>query len=124
MFQRKNKPFTGDESDPPDFRKLGKKEQPYPYAWKQKLSIRPRAVLKAGTRLLLAAAPTTIPADDPHAAYEGRLGGMIVFYNADNGEKIAEHKLDAPVSWDGMAAAHGRLFAATTAGRLLCFENK
>ena len=40
---------------------------------------------------------------------------------ADSGEKLAEIKLDASPSWDGMAVAQGRLFVVLQDGSFRCF---
>ena len=77
-------------------------------------------MLKSGGNLYLGVTPVEIPEDDPHAAYEGRKGGMIWTVSANGGGKIAEYELESPVVWDGMAAAHGKLFLATSDGAVLC----
>lgn len=124
LFERENQELDQDNESLPDFRDLGKAEGPYPYRWQQNLSERPRAVVKSDSRLFLATMPTEISSDDPHAAYEGRLGGRIAVFDAENGEELASVKLNAPVVWDGMAAANGKLFAATSDGTLVCFGGK
>ena len=48
------------------------------------------------------------------------MGGVLWAASASTGEKIAQCKLDAPPVWDGMAAAHGRLYLTTADGRVLC----
>jgi hypothetical protein len=44
--------------------------------------------------------------------------GRLLAYAADDGKKLAERDLP-PVVWDGMAAAHGRLYVSTAAGKVL-----
>ncbi len=66
--------------------------------------------------------PTPKTPGDPHAAYEGRKGGAIWVVSAADGSKIAEHKLDAPVVWDGMAAANGGLFVSQSNGTVQCWR--
>ena len=41
--------------------------------------------------------------------------------SAADGKKLAEQKLDSPPVFDGLIAAGGRLYLATTDGRVLCF---
>ncbi len=89
-------------------------------AWKQDLPVRPRAMLKSGEMLFLAVMPTEIPTDDPHAAYDGRLGGSLWVCSENDGSQIAEYPLSAPVNWDGMAAADHRLYLSIADGRLTC----
>jgi len=88
--------------------------------WKTGLPVRPRAMLKSGNLLVLGGMPLEIPPDDPHAAYDERLGGSIWICSAKDGSKLAEYFLSAPVNWDGMAAADGRLYLSTTDGRISC----
>ena len=60
--------------------------------------------------------------DDPWAAFEGRKGGVLEVCSKDNGEKLAEYRLDSPPVLDGMAAARGRLFVTTVDGRVVCMS--
>ena len=126
LFRGPNTPLSTDEKPLPDFRQRakGKKGDMRSYDWKQDLPVRPRAMLKAGERLVLGVWPIDIPDDDPHAAYEGRLGGSLWVVSAEDGTRIAEIALPHPVVWDGLAAAAGRLYAATTAGQVVCFGTK
>ena len=121
LFERRNRPFAKGERPLPDFRRLPKDTQPFPYVWSRDIKIRPRALLKSRDKLFIGAMPTDIPKDDPHAAYEGREGGMLWVVSAEDGGKIAEYKLASPVVWDGMAAANGRLFISTSNGSILCY---
>jgi hypothetical protein len=43
---------------------------------------------------------------------------------ADSGEKIAEHRLDSPPVFNGMAAAAGRLYIVTEDGGVVCIGGK
>jgi len=88
--------------------------------WRKDLSVRPRAMLKSGDMLFLGVMPTEIPADDPHAAYDARLGGSLWVCSEKDGSKVAEYALSAPVNWDAMAAAGRRLYLSTADGRLVC----
>jgi hypothetical protein len=91
--------------------------------WRKELPVRPRAMLKAGDLLFLGVMPTGIPADDPHAAYDGRLGGSLWVCSAKDGSKLAEYAVSAPVTWDGMVAAGQRLYLSTVDGRLICMAS-
>ncbi|MHC4250377.1 MAG: outer membrane protein assembly factor BamB family protein, partial [Planctomycetota bacterium] len=112
-----NKPFSPAEKSLPDFRTIPK-GQGVKVVWQKDVPVRPRAMLKSGDRLYLGVMPVAIPGDDPHAAYEGRLGGAIWVVSAGDGTKSAEHKLTSPVVWDGMAAADGALFLSTEKGEV------
>ena len=58
------------------------------------------------------------------SALEGRKGGLLQAVSADGGEPLAEFRLEAPPVFDGMAAAGGRLYMATTDGQVLCFRGE
>jgi len=71
-------------------------------------------------RVFVAGPPDVIDPVDPLGAFEGRLGGMLWVFSSDKGEKLAEHELDSPPVFDGMAAAGGRLYVSTRAGEVIC----
>jgi len=121
LFKKENSPFSDDEDSLPDFRNIPK-DQVGRAVWKIDLPVRTNAMLKSGDNLYLGVMPIEIPTDDPHAAYDGRKGGMIWVASAEDGRKVAEYELDSPVVWDGMSAANGRLFASTSDGAALCYE--
>jgi len=120
LFKRKNRPFADDEPPRPDFRSIPASEA-NAYTWRIDLPVRTTAMLKSGANLVLGVAPVEIPADDPHAAYEGRLGGAIWVCSAADGNKLAEYPLDRPTVWNGMAAAGARLYLTTVDGKVRCF---
>ena len=115
-----NKPFAKDEKPLPDFRQVPKEER-NKSVWSAALPVRPRAILKSGEHLFIAAMPIAGDAGDPHAGYEGRKGGMIFVASAKDGSRTAELKLDSAVVWDGMAAANGKLFVSHEDGSIRCF---
>ncbi|MBT4819843.1 MAG: PQQ-binding-like beta-propeller repeat protein [Lentisphaerae bacterium] len=117
-----NVPFSPGEKPLPDFRDMAKGTG-LPVTWQQSLNARPRAMIMSGGNLFFGTAPIAVPEDDPNAAYEGRMGGMIWVAAAKDGAKIAEYKLPAPVVWDGLSAAHGRVYAALTDGSLVCLSS-
>ena len=48
-------------------------------------------------------------------------GGMLSCHSTDDGKKLSELRFaDAPV-FDGMAAAGGRIYVSTQAGKVFCF---
>jgi outer membrane protein assembly factor BamB len=55
-------------------------------------------------------------------ALEGGHGGLLWAVSAETGDKLAEYQLDSLPAFDGLTAANGRLFLATTDHKLLCFE--
>jgi hypothetical protein len=52
---------------------------------------------------------------------EGKEGGKFQVISTKDGSRIAEFDIDALPVWDGMIAAGGRIYLATTDGRVLCY---
>ena len=119
LFANPNTPLPGREKFLPDFRRSSRKNAPR-FTWMVDLPMRPRAMIRAGHVLLLGGMPMTIDPDDPHAAYEGRKGGLLWTMSTADGTKTAERKLPSPPVWDGLAAANGRLYLTTMDGRVMC----
>jgi outer membrane protein assembly factor BamB len=119
LFKAENRPFSEEEKPLPDFRRIAPDEVNQ-YVWKNDLPVRATALLKSGDHLVLGVMPVEVPQGDPHAAYEGRLGGSVWVCSQADGSKVAEYRLDAPVTWDGMAAAGEKLFLSTSDGSVLC----
>ena len=92
------------------------------YRWTGKLPILARALLLARDRLFLAGPPDLFETDDPAGALEGSQGGGLMVLSTADGSKLAEYRLEDPPVLDGMAAAAGRLYLATTGGEVLCFS--
>lgn len=116
-----NTPFAADEERGPDIRKMKPGEGPETgEMWTKTLDMRPRSLVHAGEVLVLGGGPYVVAADDPYAAYEGRTGGLIRMVRAQDGALIAQHELDSPVVWNGLAVAGNRLFAATASGHVVC----
>ena len=88
--------------------------------WQARLAVRATAMVRAAGTIFVAGSPDIVDPDDPHGAWEGRKGGVLAAYAADDGSKLAQYKLHAPPVWDGMAVAGGRLFISTCDGRILC----
>ena len=141
LSKKQNKPFSDDEESVNDFTRKNtggarkrkgaqkKSSQNKPAdkgtVWSVALGARPRAIIKAGDHLFLGTIPSQAKGGkDPHAAYEGRVSGMITVVSDKEGKKVIEHKLDAPVVWDGMAAADGKLFVALENGSIECWAGK
>ena len=94
-------------------------------AWSKDIALQPRAMVLAGDRLCIAGwidavaieMKTGRPSDpvnpDPHDS-------VLRIYSADKGELLSESKLEAEPTFDGMAAAYGKLFLSLKNGKLLC----
>jgi hypothetical protein len=58
---------------------------------------------------------------DPLAdALEAKRGGRLLAVSAPDGKTLADYPLKSPPVFDGMAAAHGRLYLSTKIGEVLC----
>ncbi|NQT15003.1 MAG: PQQ-binding-like beta-propeller repeat protein [Planctomycetes bacterium] len=88
--------------------------------WERPVGIRITAMLRAHDTLFVAGSPDVVDPADPHGAWEGRKGGLLAAFSTTDGEPLAEFELPAPPTWDGMAAAAGRLYVALEDGRVLC----
>lgn len=98
--------------------------RPAPPKWSCQIPIRVMAMVAAGQRLYLAGPPDVVPDDDPMASFDGRLGARLWVVDARDGKTLAECRLDKLPQFDGMSAAAGRLYLATTDGVLMCFAGK
>jgi hypothetical protein len=81
------------------------------------------SLVLAGETLFAAGAPDIVDPNEPWAAYEGKRGGQLLAIGRDNGQVLAEYKLDSPPVLDGLAAANTRLLVAAVNGKLLCFQS-
>jgi outer membrane protein assembly factor BamB len=95
-----------------------------------------RAMVLAGTTLFLAGPPDVLDQeeafrkpDDPAvrakleaqaAALAGRQGGQLLALSAADGRKLAAWELGCMPTFDGLAAAQGKLYLSTVDGKVLC----
>lgn len=109
------------------------------FDWTHDIPLLSRAMVKAGEHLLTAGPPDLIDEEETFqkltegdtevqkllvrqdAALEGAEGGSLWIASTETGEKIKEIDLPALPIWDGMAVAGGKLFLATTDGKVLCY---
>lgn len=120
----KAKAQAGAEAKPKAKAKPAGREAPPPkeYRWTARLPILARAMVLAGDHLFLAGPPDILASDDPHGALEGRRGGAIVVLSGADGRMLAEHALESPPVFDGMAAARGALYLSTAGGKVVCLR--
>ena len=57
-------------------------------------------------------------------AFDGKHGGQLWALSKKDGKLLARYALDAPLVFDGLAAAAGRLYGATVDGRVLCLSEE
>ncbi len=118
LFAEAHGPLPAKEEPPPDFRPPAKGAPPR-WAWSVKVPLRPRALVRAGDRLILGGMPR-MPGAAAEPAFLGRKGGALLIASAKDGAAVASYALDAPPVWDAIAAAGGRLYVVTTDGAVAC----
>jgi outer membrane protein assembly factor BamB len=57
------------------------------------------------------------------AALQGRKGGQLLAFSAADGTLLSARELGAMPTFDGMAAAHGRLYLTTVDGKAICLAS-
>jgi hypothetical protein len=92
--------------------------------WTIGLPIRPRALIRAGHTLFVGGTSDTSAAETrsvpPNVPSEEKSKGALLIASCSDGKTLDELQLDTPPVWDGIAAARGRLYVATTGGSLVC----
>ncbi|MBN1420905.1 MAG: PQQ-binding-like beta-propeller repeat protein [Planctomycetes bacterium] len=108
----------------------------FEHAWSDAVSVQVSAMVLAGGTLFIAGPPDVVDEEqaarslaDPRtktalaeqrAAFEGERGGLLAAVSAADGRKLAAYRLDGAPTFDGMAAAGGRLYLSTMDGRIIC----
>ena len=125
---------TAQEKEPtPKEKRRGKgKAKGMTYLWSKKIDMIARAMIQTPGQMVLAGIPDLAKrnsnelafdnADEVQAAYSGSKGGIIRFVNTTDGTQTEEIKLGTRPVFDGLAAAHGKLFIALKDGRLQCLK--
>jgi hypothetical protein len=86
-------------------------------SWTVDLPMRPRAMIRAGNALIVGG---THGASVAEKASEG----ILLIASDSDGKTLGQFPLEAPPVWDGMAAARGKLYVATTDGSVVCLAGK
>jgi hypothetical protein len=94
-----------------------------PALWTSWVDVRVEAMVLAGQQLFLAGPPDVVPEDDPLAALEGRLGGVLRAVRVTDGQPLANYPLPSKPVFDGLIAAQGKLVISTQDGSVLCLGN-
>ena len=92
------------------------------WSWSREMLIRPRALVRAGERLLIGGMPVA-KVSGGLPAWEGREGGALLSVAADDGDILGQLPLESPPVWDGIAVADGHLYISTMAGTLVCLTS-
>jgi hypothetical protein len=107
--------------------------------WTQDIPLLAQAMIKADETLFVAGPPDRMDEEatlqkliqrnpaveqqlaDQTSALAGGQGGILRAVSAADGSTLSEIHFEGLPVWDGMAAANGRLYLATTDGRIVCF---
>ncbi|MCA9224594.1 MAG: PQQ-binding-like beta-propeller repeat protein, partial [Planctomycetales bacterium] len=110
--------------------------------WNQDLPMFVSALALAGKTLYVAGPPDMVNEEesfarlterDPRvqeqlaqqaAALEGQQGSLLWAVRPETGERLATIQLPALPTWDGMAAARGRLYLSTQDGKITCWTER
>ena len=92
-----------------------------PALWTSWMDVRVEAMALAGEHLLLAGPPDVVPEQDPLAALDGRMGGVLRVVRTTDGQTIADYPLSTRPAFDGLIAARGLVLLSTDDGSILCF---
>jgi len=90
-------------------------------AWEQRIPIRGMALASTANLLCVAGSPDVVSQEDPLAAFEGRLGGILRMLHKSDGAMLAEYSLESPPVFNGIAIANRRLFLSLEDGSVACF---
>jgi len=109
------------------------------FDWTQDVPVLTRAMVLADETLFIAGPPDVVDEEESLASFavpeaqeqlaqqaavlEGSEGALL-WAVATDGTKLAEKKLKCIPVFDGMAAAGGRLYMATTDGKVICMGGK
>ncbi len=110
------------------------------HRWAQEIPMFVRAMVLAGKTLFIAGPPDLVDEEkvtraliasetrkalaEQRDALEGKKGALLWAVSASDGNKLAEQKLPAMPVFDGMIAAAGRIYYATTDGRIIALGGK
>jgi hypothetical protein len=92
--------------------------------WEEDVTFRPRALVRAADVLLLAGGGQTTGLTAPLNGYDEKTPGQIRIYSVKDGAESSRLQLKAAPVWEGLAVTDGRLYVATTDGRITCFATK
>ena len=100
----------------------------HPEKWQSLVPLRIRAMVLAqssgsgqtGQLLFTAGLPDVVDPVDPLASFEGRKGALLNVYSAQDGRLLKSSPMATVPAFDGMIAAHNRLYIVTEDGKLIC----
>jgi len=115
-----NEPLLDERQEKRERGTMSRAKEP---VWSVQVPVNARAMVLTDKILFFSGSPDVIPADDPLAALEERLGGKLWAVSTDDGDKLAEYDIASPPVFDGLIAASGKLYMVTRDGKVRCWEN-
>jgi outer membrane protein assembly factor BamB len=108
------------------------------YRWTTQVPLFVTAMVVADRTMFMAGPPDIIRTEqtqgeqaltleNPHevvATWAGEKGALLWAVSTEDGNKLAEYKLESLPVFDGMAATNGRLYLSMKNGRVLCLADK
>lgn len=91
----------------------------HPALWTTWVDVRVESMALARNHLFVAGTPDTVPDQDPLAAIEGRMGGVLQVISKTDGQRLAEYSLDTRTVFDGLTAARGCLILVAGNGQVI-----
>ncbi len=95
-----------------------------PARWTSWVDVRIEAMVLAGDKLFFAGTPDLVPDEDPLAALEGRMGGLIQVVSVNDGRLIGEFLMESMPVFDGLIATQSRLILSTQNGDVISLGEK
>lgn len=93
--------------------------------WSRPTDMWVRAMVLGEDKLILAGSDDPMEAGKEHdCPFASQAKGVLRIVSPKDGAELSTCELSAPPTWDAMAAARGRLYLATTDGRLTCLRGK
>ena len=92
--------------------------------WSRAVPVLARAMVLATDVLLVAGPPDIFQTDDPTAALEGKMGGVLLAVAPADGKVTATYPLASPPVFDGLVAAGERVYMVTMDGHVVCLGGK
>jgi hypothetical protein len=102
----------------------GHKESDADFVWQQTGLPRILAMTVTADSLIIAGIPDVVGEDNPWAAFDGELGGILQIRDKKTGELRQEIKLEAPPVFNGIAVTEGQLIISLKYCKVLSIKKK
>jgi outer membrane protein assembly factor BamB len=108
--------------------------------WNEDIPVLARSMVLAKDTIFLAGPPDNIDEEDTfrriiardqtvdaelnaqNEALEGKQGGVLLAIDKNTGKQLSSITLSELPTWDGMAAANGKIYITTEKGNVICLK--